>query len=79
MPSEREIKKLYVNGKTICIEFFFCLLKIFQHPLPRVMILRGFIPQKRFGGAAPHQNRKYVHICIACQFTVKYAHSVLDY
>lgn len=30
MPSEREIRKLYVNGRTICIEFFFCLLKIFS-------------------------------------------------
>ena len=44
MPSEREIRKLYVNGRTICIEFFFCLLKIFQRPqdaqpLPKVAIL----------------------------------------
>ena len=44
MPSEREIRKLYVNGRTICIEFFFCLLKIIQRsqdaqPLPKVAIL----------------------------------------
>ena len=44
MPSEREIRKLYVNGQAICIEFFFCLLKIFQRsqgaqPLPKVAIL----------------------------------------
>ena len=30
MPSEREIRKLYVNGQTICIEFFFCLSQIFS-------------------------------------------------
>jgi len=30
MPSEREIRKLYVNGLTICIEFFFCYGKIFS-------------------------------------------------
>ena len=30
MPSEREIRKLYVNGLTICIEFFFCHGKIFS-------------------------------------------------
>ena len=28
MPSEWEIGKLYVNGRTICIEFFFCLFEI---------------------------------------------------
>ena len=28
MPSERKIRKLYVNGRTICIEFFFCLFQI---------------------------------------------------
>jgi len=44
MPSEREIRKLYVNGRTICIEFFFCLWKIIQRsqdaqPLPKVAIL----------------------------------------
>lgn len=30
MPSEREIRKLYVNRRTICIEFFFCLFQIFS-------------------------------------------------
>ena len=30
MPSEREIRKLYVNGRTICIEFFFLLISIFH-------------------------------------------------
>lgn len=75
MPSEREIRKLYVNGQTISIEFFFCLLKIFQRPqdaqpLPKVAILGawGLSLNKRFGGATPRQNRKYVHICIACPF-----------
>lgn len=74
MPSEREIKKLYVNGRTICIGFFFCLLKIFQRsqdaqPLPKVAILGawGLSLNKRFGGSAPRQNRKHVHVCIACQ------------
>ena len=30
MPSEREIRNLYVNGRTICIEVFFCFLKFFS-------------------------------------------------
>ena len=30
MPSKREVRKLYVNGRTICIEFFFCLFQIFS-------------------------------------------------
>lgn len=29
MPSERETRKLYANGLTICMEFFICLLKNF--------------------------------------------------
>ena len=39
-------------------------------PLPRVAILGawGLSLNKRFGGATPRQNRKYVHICIACWF-----------
>lgn len=56
MPSEREIKKLYVNGLTICIEFFFCLWKNFQRPQdaqpsPQVAILGAWgiiIPQQAF-------------------------------
>lgn len=38
-------------------------------PLPKVAILGawGLSLNKRFGGATPRQNRKYVHICIACQ------------
>lgn len=38
-------------------------------PLPRVAILGawGLSLNKRFGGVTPRQNRKYVHICIACQ------------
>ena len=28
MPSERKWRELYVNGWTICIEFFFCLFQI---------------------------------------------------
>lgn len=36
MPSEREIRKLYVNGITICIEFFFCFFKS-----PSVHRMRG--------------------------------------
>ncbi len=79
MPSEREIRKLYVNGRTICIEFFFCLLKIFQRPqdaqpLPKVAILGawGLSLNKHFGGVVPRQNRKYVHICIACQSVKTY-------
>ena len=27
MPNKRDAGKLYVNGSTICIEFFFCLFK----------------------------------------------------
>lgn len=30
MPSKREIRKLYGNGQTICIELFFCLFTFFS-------------------------------------------------
>lgn len=43
-------------------------------PLPRVAILGawGLSLNKRFGGVTPRQNRKYVHICIACQSVKTY-------
>ncbi len=75
MPSEREIRKLYVNGLTIYIEFFFCLWKNFQRPQdaqpsPKGMILGawGLSLNKLFGGFPTRQNRKHVHVCIACQY-----------
>ena len=41
MPSEWEIRKLYVNGLTICIEFFFCHGKIFSVRRTRSRHQRG--------------------------------------
>lgn len=40
MPSERETRKLYVNGVTICIEFFFCFFK-FSASAGRVAVTEG--------------------------------------
>ena len=55
MPSEREIRKLYVNGLTICIESFLLPISNFQRPQdaqpsPQVTILGawGIIPQQAF-------------------------------
>ena len=60
MPSEREIRKLYVNGRTICIEFYFAYFK-FQRPedaqpSPKVAILEtwgGLSLNKHFGRCNP--------------------------
>ena len=72
MPSEREIRNLYVNGRTICIEVFFCLLKIFQRPQdaqpsPNGDDLGGLgvIPQQAFWPVQSGQNRKTC-ICLHC-------------
>ena len=72
MPSEREIKKLYVNGRTIGIEFFFCLFK-FSASAGRAAVTEGgdlgglgVIPQQAFWRVETRQNRKHVHVCIAC-------------
>ena len=76
MPSEREIRKLYVNGLTICIEFFFCYGK-FSASAGRAAVTAGgdawgrwgVIPQQAFlTGRKPAKNRKHVHVCIACQY-----------
>ena len=54
MPSKREIRKLYVNGQTICIEFFFCLFQILASAGCAAVTERdslrglGVIPQQAF-------------------------------
>ena len=79
MPSEREIRKLYVNGRTICIEFFILLISIFHRlqdtqPSPEGTILGawGDIPQQEFGRYYPAKNAKHIHVCIACRITFDY-------
>ena len=78
MPSERAIRKLYVNGLTICIEFFFHFFQIFQRPQMRGRqrrwrILRawGLISQQAYWPMKSGQNRKQVHVCIACHFCLE--------
>ena len=77
MPSEREIKKLYVNGRTICIEFSFAFSN-FQRPQdawpsPKVAILGawGLSLNKHFGRCNPAKIAKHVYVCIACQSLCK--------
>lgn len=74
MPSEREIRKLYVNGLTICIEFFLLSWKNFQRsqdaqPSPQVAILGawGKSLNKHIGRCSPAKIAKHVYVCIACQ------------
>ena len=74
MPSEREIRKLYVNGLTICIEFFFCHGKIFsvrrtrsRHRMGTILGAWGESLNKHFGRCNPAKIAKHVYVCIACQ------------
>ena len=75
MPSEREIRKLYVNGRTICIEVFFCFLKFFsvrrtrsRHRMGTILGAWGGSLNKHFGRCNPAKIAKHVYVCIACQF-----------
>ena len=73
MPSEREIRKLYVNGLTICIEFIFCLFQIFSVRRRRGCHRRdnlgawGLSLNKRFGWCNSAKTAEHVYVCIACQ------------
>lgn len=65
MPSEREIRKLYVNGRTICIEFFFYLFRFFSVRRTRSCHRIGTILEGStsvLAGMKTRQNRKFVHI-----------------
>ena len=60
MPSEREIRNLYVNGRTICIEVFFCFLKFFsvrrtrsRHRMGTILGAWGESLNKHFGRCNP--------------------------
>ena len=74
MPSEREIRKLYVNGRTICIEFSFAYFK-FSTSAGCVAVTEGGdlgdlggIPQQAFWAVQSGQNREtYICFAIACQ------------
>ena len=75
MPSEREIRNLYVNGRTICIEVFFCFLKFFsvrrtrsRHRMGTILGAWGESLNKHFGRCNPAKIAKHVYVCIACQF-----------
>ena len=75
MPSEWEIRKLYVNGLTICIEFFFCHGKIFsvrrtrsRHRMGTILGAWGESLKKHFGRCNPAKIAKHVYVCIACRF-----------
>ena len=74
MPSEREIRNLYVNGRTICIEVFFCFLKLFsvrrtrsRHRMGTILGAWGGSLNKHFGRCNPAKIAKHVYVCIACQ------------
>lgn len=74
MPSEREIRNLYVNGRTICIEVFFCFLKFFsvrrtrsRHRMGTILGAWGESLNKHFGRCNPAKIAKHVYVCIACQ------------
>ena len=73
MPSEREIRNLYVNGRTICIEVFFCFLKFFsvrrtrsRHRMGTILGAWGGSLNKHFGRCNPAKIAKHVYVCIAC-------------
>ena len=72
MPSEREIRKLYVNGRTICIEFYFAYFK-FQRPQdaqpsPKVAILEtwGGYPSTSILAGAIRSKYKFQLLSIFC-------------
>ena len=74
MPSLREIRNLYVNGRTICIEVFFCFLKFFsvrrtrsRHRMGTILGAWGGSLNKHFGRCNPAKIAKHVYVCIACQ------------
>lgn len=84
MPSERKIRKLYVNGLTICIEFFFYFFK-FSASAGRVAVTEG----DDFGSLGDYPSTsvfdrynltkiaKHVRVCIACQ--IKTAGYMFDF
>src|SRR5699024_7026860 len=83
MPSKREIRNLYVNGRTICIEVFFCFLKFFsvrrtrsRHRMGTILGAWGESLNKHFGRCNPAKIAKHVYVCIACylyhEFGIKF-------
>ena len=77
MPSKREIRNLYVNGRTICIEVFFCFLKFFsvrrtrsRHRMGTILGAWGGSLNKHFGRCNPAKIAKHVYVCIACRYLV---------
>lgn len=77
MPSEWEIRKLYVKKQTVCIEFFFSLLGFFsvrrthsRYQRRRSWGFGDYPSTSVLVGTPLHQNRKCVYICIACQFAI---------
>ena len=73
MPGKREIRKLYVNGRTICIEFSFAYCK-FSTSAGCVAVTEGgdlgglgVSLNKHFGRCNPAKIAKHVYVCIACQ------------
>ena len=77
MQSEREIRNLYVNGRTICIEVFFCFLKFFsvrrtrsRHRMGTILGAWGESLNKHFGRCNPAKIAKHVYVCIACQSVI---------
>ena len=71
MSSEREIRKRYVNGRTICIAFFFYLFQILDSA-GRVAATEGdnlgggYPSSSVLAGRKPAKIAEYVHVCIAC-------------
>lgn len=57
MPSKREIRKLYMNGRTICIEFFFCLFK-FSASAEHAAVTEGDDLEGFLGGSSVLAGRK---------------------
>ena len=73
MPRERERRKLYGNGLTICIELFFCLFQISlvpqdARPPPKMAGLGlGVHPASSVLTRALAVRNQNVYIYIACQ------------